>query len=70
MPPNWFFHRCHVDLLELSTDLGGILAFVEQYVTVGELSDHLLGCVMPLLHDVLLAPFRCVGTVSRAGSFS
>jgi hypothetical protein len=43
--------------LELPAELSQILALVEQLVALGEFPDHLLGCVTPLLHEVLLAPF-------------
>ena len=47
--------------LELTTYLGEILALVEQFVALSEFSDHLFGGVVPLLQDVLLAPFGASG---------
>jgi hypothetical protein len=49
----------------LPAHLGEILALVEQFVALGEFSDHLFGGVVPLLHDVLLAPFWSIRTLVR-----
>jgi hypothetical protein len=54
----------------MSADLGYVFAFIEQFVALGELSDHLLRGVFPSLHGaVLLAPFWSIGTLINRGSF-
>ena len=54
--------------LELATDLGDVVALVEQHLDFGEFSDHLFGGVMPLVHAVLLAPFWSIRTRITCGS--
>jgi hypothetical protein len=44
------------------------VALVEQLLAFGELSDHLFGCMTPLLHAVLLPPFWSIGTRIASGS--
>jgi hypothetical protein len=51
-----------LDHLELSTDLGHVVALVEQPLAFRELSDYLFGSVTPLFQTVLLAPFRSIWT--------
>ena len=47
---------------ESPTSLGHVAALVEQLLAFGEILDHLLGCMTPLLLGVLLTPFWSIST--------
>ena len=54
--------------LEMAAELGDVLALVQQLVTLGEFSDHLLGGVVPLFHGSSLLHSE-IGTLTGSGSF-
>lgn len=72
MPPNWLRQRCQVDVvISRSADLLGALALGEQLVALFELSDDLLGRVVPSLHGACPPlPIVGVGLASRVAQFT